>query len=326
MHGRAGLDLRVSPFDFRVARELHGIDDLPTALRTYAVIGGVAAYAREMVDGDLPDGRSDFDRWVCRRALTPAAPLFHEAGLLLSDDPAISRARKINLYHAALAGVAAGNHAWTKLTNYVKIPGASLAPIMDALVAADLVERIHDPVRDNRPTYHPTDSLLRFHYAVIRPHYTRLGRHEAEASEVWKQLRPTFDSRILGPCFESMARFWTTNFTDPPTVGGYPERVGPTTVSSADGREYELDIVVAGGDVEAPSERTVLSIGEAKVGERMSASHLRRVEAARVALGERAAGAKLLLFAPGFTRDLVAVAEKRADVELIDFERLYGRA
>jgi hypothetical protein len=34
-------------------------------------------------------------------------------------------------------------------------------------------------------------------------------------------------------------------------------------------------------------------------------------------------GAKLLLFAPAFQRDLAAVAAARPDVELVDLERLY---
>jgi hypothetical protein len=106
--------------------------DPRTALRTFAIVGGVAAYAREMVDGDLPEGPEDFDRWVCRRVLSPSAPLSTEVGLLLSEDPSTSRARKVNLYHAALVGVATGHHAHGKLTGYVKIPGASLAPIVAA--------------------------------------------------------------------------------------------------------------------------------------------------------------------------------------------------
>jgi hypothetical protein len=47
--------------------------------------GGVAAYAREMSAGDLPAGPDDFDRWVCQRVLSPAAPLFSEVALLQSD-------------------------------------------------------------------------------------------------------------------------------------------------------------------------------------------------------------------------------------------------
>jgi hypothetical protein len=49
--------------------------------------------------------------------------------LVLSEGPATSKARKINLYHAALAGTATGHHTHGNLTRHVKIPGASLAPI-----------------------------------------------------------------------------------------------------------------------------------------------------------------------------------------------------
>lgn len=324
LRGRAGMDLRLSPFDFRVARELHGIEDLATAFRTYAVIGGVAAYAREMVDGDLPTGPADFDRWVCRRVLSPSAPLFNEVGLLLSEDTSTSRARKINLYHAALAGVATGHHAHNKLTGYVKGSGASLAPIVEALVSAELVERVLDPIRENRPTYYPADPLIRFHYAVIRRHQGRLARHDADTHHLWNHLRPTFDSQVVGPCFEATARYWAAYFADPASVGGEPDHVGPTTVLMPDGTERQLDVVVASDDADGASERTILAIGEAKAGERISRGHLRRLEEARTALGSRAAGAKLLLFGTEFTPKVNAAAAGRADVELVGLERLYA--
>lgn len=324
LRGRAGLDLRISPFDFRVARELHGIRDLPTAFRTFAVIGGVAAYAREMVDSDLPTGRADFDRWVCRRVLSPAAPLFSEVALLLSEDAATAKARKINLYHAALAGVATGHHAHAKLTSYVKIPGASLAPIIDALVSAELVERIQDPVRENRPTYHPADPLIRFHYAVIRRHHARLSRHDANTRQIWRHIHPTFESQVVGPAFEAVARYWTTHFAETQTLGGEPDHVGPTVASLPDGSETDLDVVVSAADSDVASERTVLALGEAKAGEQISMRHLRRLEAARMAMGKRAAEAKLLLFGVDFSPKLVATAERRADVEVVDLERLYA--
>lgn len=326
LRGRAGMDLRVSPFDFRVARELHGISDLPTAFRTLAVIDGVAAYAREMVDGDLPAGPDDFDRWVCRRVLSPAAPLFSEIGLLLSEDPATAKARKINLYHAALAGVATGHHAHGKLTSYVRIPGASLAPIIDALVSAELVGRLQDPIRDNRPTYHPADPLIRFHYAVIRRHHARLSRHDADTPQIWRHLRPTFDSQVVGPAFEATARYWTTHFAEVRTLGGEPDHVGPTTVSLPDGSEMDIDVLVAAADSDLASERSVLVLGEAKAGERITGRHLRRLEEARTALGDRAAEARLLLFGVDFAPEVAATASRRADVQVIDLERLYAGA
>lgn len=328
LRGRAGLDLRMQPFDFRTARHLHGIEDLVTAVETYAVIGGVAAYAREMVGSDLPSSRQGFHRWVSRRVLTPAAPLFGEVELLLGEDPVVSKVRKPNLYHAALSGVALGNHAWSSLTNYVKIPGSSLHSIVGALTSADFVVEVQDPLRDNRPTYQPADSLIRFHYAIIRRHQPRLGRHGADTAALWRELVPTFRSQVLGPCFESMARFWVTHFASHETLGGPPHHVGPTSFTipnreTGASEQREIDVVVAADDARAPSQRTVTALGEAKMGERLGLRHVRRLEEARTALQDRADGAKLLLFGSSFDDAVRASAEERRDLEIIDLERMY---
>lgn len=323
LRGRAGLDLRVSPFHFRIARELHGIEDLATAVRTFAVIGGVAAYAREMVDGDLPAGASDFHRWVCRRVLSPSAPLFHEVGLLLAEDPSTSKARKINLYHATLAGIATGHHAHAKLAGYAKIPGASLAPIVDALVSSEFVEKIQDPIRDNRPTYHPADPLIRFHYAILRRNQSRLARHDADTRALWRQILPTFESQVLGPSFEAMARYWTQHFAAPETLGAPPDQVGPTTIVLADGTHRQIDVLAAHGQPTDPGDRDVLALGEAKVGEVMGRRQLLRLEEARAALGPRALEARLLLFGARFSPNLLQEAARRPDLEIVDLERLY---
>ncbi len=328
LRGRAGLAMRLQPFDFRVARRLHGAEDLATAVRTFAVIGGVAAYAREMVGHDLPASPPDFDRWVSRRVLSPSAPLFGEIELLLGEDPAVSRARKPNLYHATLSGVAVGNHAWSSLASYVRIPGSSLHSILRVLVGADLVDEVEDPLRENRPTYEPADPFLRFHYAVIRRHQGRLGRHSADTEAGWKELVPTFRSQVLGPCFESMARSWVRQFAAIDTLGGTPDHVGRTSVSlpgsGGGGPEWrEVDVVVAADEGAAPGERRVLALGEAKVGERLTLRHLRRLEEARNALGPRAGDAKLLLFGASFGAALRREAAHRPQVELVDLERLY---
>lgn len=329
LRGRASLDLRMLPFDFRVARELHGIDDYSTAVLTYAVIGGIAAYAREMVGHDLPSGPDDFDRWICQWVLSPSAPLFGEVDLLFGEDPSVSKARKPNLYHSTLAGVALGNHAWSSLTNFLKISGASLSSMVKALESAEFIEEIKDPVRDNRPTYHPADPLIRFHYALIRRHKTRLRRHGADIHTLWGEMEPTFRSQVLGPCFESMARSWTLHFANPASIGGSPAHVGPTvlTVTNSETGAVELreiDVVVAADDAAAPGERTVRALGEAKVGERMTLRHVRKLEDARAAFGAVAASAKLLLFGQSFDGSVRAAAADRDDLEIIDHERLYA--
>lgn len=329
LRGRAALDLRMQPFDFRTARELHGIEDLETAVLTYAVIGGVAAYAREMVGHDLPGVPDDFNRWVCLRVLSPSAPLFGEVDLLFGEDPEMAKARKSNLYHSTLAGVALGNHAWSSLTKYVKIPGGSLASVVTALISADFIEEIQDPVRTNRPIYQPADPLIRFHYAMIRRHQARLRRHGADLPDLWRELAATFRSQVLGPCFESMARSWAMHFASRNTLGGPPVYVGPTSIRVTNSEtgaveQRQIDVVVAAGDAEIPSERTVTAIGEAKVGDRLSLRHVRRLEEARASMGPTADSAKLLLFGQHFDANVLAATEQRSDLEVIDLARLYG--
>jgi len=310
-------------------RELHQIDDLATAVQVYAVIGGVAAYAREMVANDVPLAPQELDRWLCHRVLSPASPLLGEVELLFGEDPLVSTARKPNLHHATLADVALGNHAWGSLTNYVRIPGASLQAIMDALVAADFIARVQDPVRDNRPTYHPSDPLIRFHYAVIRRHQAGPGRHGVDTMALWAELITTFRSQVLGPCFESMARYWTTHFADRATLGGMAEHVGPTMLPVPNDETgaveiRKVDVVVAADDGNTPGARTVCALGEAKAGERITMRHVHRLEVARSAMGARADGARLLLFGQLFDDEVRQAQATRADVEVIDLDRLYA--
>jgi uncharacterized protein len=257
--------------------------------------------------------------------------LFGEIELLLGDDPVVSKVRKPNLYQAALAGVALGNHAWSSLTKYVKIPGSSLHSIVSALTSASFLEEVQDPVRDNRPTYHPADPLIRFHYAMIRRHQARLGRHGVDSEALWGELIPSFRSQVLGPCFEAMARSWATHFASHDTLGGSPDHVGPTFLTVTDSvtgaaEPREIDVVVAADDAAEPSGRTIRALGEAKVGRRFTLRHVRRLEDARAALGDRAAGAKLLMFGSTFDAAIQAAAGERADLEVVDLDRLYEGA
>jgi uncharacterized protein len=319
LHGRAGMDLRMTAFDFRGARELHDATDLRLALRMYAVVGGVAAYARDMVEYDLPTSLQGFDTWMARRVLSPAAPLFREVEVLLSEDPTTSTVRKPNLYHATMAGVALGNHAFSKLTRYVQMSAPSLSPILNGLIDAGFIARVEDPLRQRRPLYQPADSLLRFHYAVIRPRHSRFSRAGAQPLPVWQAARPAFASQVLGPCFEEMARTWVQHYADPETLGGsVPGMVGPSVLPGGNGQEVDV-VAVDEGD----GERRVLALGEAKAGERLGMQHLARLEEARAQLGSGAQEAKLLLFGTEIGDALGREARSRSDVEVVDLERLY---
>lgn len=322
--GRIALDLRLAPLDFREARTLHDIADLATAVRTYAVIGGVPSYAREMSGGDLPKNANDFERWICRRVLSPSAPLFNESPYLFANDPTISQARKLNVYHAVLAGIATGRNTWSALTEELQIEGPALKPVMNALRAAGFVERIDDPVRDNRAIYEPVDQLLRFHYALLPRWIGRLSRHGADPHDAWRRMQSTFESSILAACFESMARYWTQHFASDETLDGVAAYVGTTSVSESPGRARFIPVIAADGAMSTPpQQRTVVAVGDAIFGSEVSDIDLHRLMDARALLGPKAATAKMLLFGTAFDPVVEEAAAERKDLELVSLERLY---
>jgi uncharacterized protein len=323
LRGRTALEIVMQPNDYReAARPLGPGATLELATRVYAVIGGVIGYATDMIDHDLPADLADFDRWVVERVLSSAATLHHEAATLLAEDPTLAGSRTA-MHHSILSAIANGSVTAGTISKQLKRPISNLDPVLKRLISAGFVIRHDDPIRTQRPRYTLADPLLQFHYAILEPHGTLL--RERKGRDVWEQrLRSTFDSRVRGPVFEEQARVWVRRFADPETLGGAPEHVGPSS-AMIDGRESELDVMVAaGGDGVEPSERAVVAIGEAKAGTTVGLEHLRRLERARASFGTRAAHAKLLLFAGAFHPDLVGVAEPRPDLELIDLERRYG--
>lgn len=322
LRGRAGMELVMQPFDFRAASAQFGFErDLDLAIRVYAVIGGVIGYATDMVDHDRPDGLDDFDRWVSARVLSPAATLHHEATTLLAEDPTLSAA-SAPVHHSILGAIANGAVTAGTIANRLRRSVSNLDPALKRLVAAGFVVRHDDPIRSQRPVYALADPFLQFHYAVLEPHGRLLRARDPRVA--WTTiLAATFDSRVRGPVFEEQARSWARRYAGAETLGGLSGHVGPSVVVS-NGNEWQLDVVVAADeDTGAPSERTVLAIGEAKSGETVGQGHLHRLEQARATLGTRAQRARILLFAPAFTEGLLAVADRRHDLELVDLERLY---
>ena len=137
----------------------------------------------------------------------------------------------------------------------------------------------------------------------------------------------TFRAKVLGPHFEHLARNWTRWYAAPESLGGLRTRVASGTLPDPENKtRHELDVVVFGRRPDGREQ--ILAIGEAKVGEAVGRGHLHRLEQLRdllVARDERAAAdLKLLLFGGrGFSDGLEAQAQERADVELVDLDRLY---
>lgn len=320
LRGRAGLELAMQADDYRVAASrLPNPSDLETVMHVFAVIGGVVGYATDMVDFDLPKSMTDFDRWIAQRVLSPAATLHHEATTVLAEDP-VASGRSSMLSMSLLSEIATGSVTAGALASRVGRQVSNITPQLNRLVEAGFVVRHEDPVRAQRPLYALNDPFLQFHFAVLEPHGPLF--RDRDITKAWRErLREVYLSQVRGPVFEEMARTWMRRFVSEETL---PVRdwIGPSSVS-LQGKEKQIDVLVA-GNAEEPAERRIVAIGEAKSGEALTLGHLMRLENKRAAFGERAVRAKLFLFGPKADAELLAAADRRTDVELVDLDRLYG--
>jgi AAA+ ATPase superfamily predicted ATPase len=335
LRGRAGLELVVHPFDYRQAAAFWGVDGTPDlAVRLHALVGGTPAY-RDLCGGSGPASAAEFDGWVAGALLDPSSAMFREGNVLLAEEP---RVTDTALYRSVLAAISQGRTRRGEIAAAIGRAEGALAHPLTVLTEARLVQPLGDALRQRRTTYHLAEPILRFHQLVVAPNEARLARHRG--AEVWAEVAATVSSRIEGPHFEELARTWCLDHAAPATVGGRARAVEPTQVACRQhGTSHEVDVVVLGPPTELPRPRSgtaagrpprtagrgvPLAVGEAKWRSTpCDVEQLRRLEHVRDLLGVDGP-VKLLVFARrGFTRGLQAEAARRADVELVDLERLY---
>ena len=321
LRGRAVLDMPLRSFDFRQSAAYWEIESPEIAFLVNAVLGGTPGY-RDLLDGATPTSAETFVDWLAAGVLNPSHALFREADYLLTEDPVIADRA---LYQSVLAAVAEGRSTRSAVASHLQRDESALRHPLLVLERAGFVRRDEDLLLSKRPLIRIADPYLRFHHAVVRPDLARFESHEL--TEAWVEARPRFESNVLGPHFEDLARVWTGRFASRRTLGGRPSRVGFTQINDAANRSrMELDVVAVSGNSTA-DRPTVLAIGEAKGGStKRGIADLRRLERGRALVAERADafGTRLLLFSrAGFEPDLVSEARARRDVELIDLARLY---
>ena len=322
LRGRAGLQLLVEPFDFREAAAFWKIRDPETAFLVHATVGGTPGY-RDLLAATPPTKASGFVDWLLTGVLDPSHALFSEAGYLLTEDPAISDRA---LYQSTLAAITQGAHTQHEIGGRLGRTDQAMQHPLLVLEKAGFIRRDPDLLLAKRPVIRTADTMLRFHHAVVRPD---LARFEARrARDAWPAAAVRFDTQVLGPHFEDLARDWTLRFASVATLGGRPTAVGFTRINDADRHErFELDVVALGDPAPGHRRPVILAIGEAKGGTvPRGMADLARLDVLRQKLGSRAVvtTTRLLLFSRGgFSKDLVAAARKRPDVELVDLARLY---
>ncbi|GAA2309050.1 ATP-binding protein [Glycomyces scopariae] len=318
LRGRAMVDLKLGPLDYRQTAGLWGIDDPETALRVHACVGGYPGY-RRLIDR-VPHSPAEFEEWVPDTLLSTGFGAFTtaEVDYLLREDPRITDR---SAYHDVLGAIARGSTTLAKIGAETGRSKDAVRPLLRTLESTGYVARRVDLVR-GRSSISVRDPIIRFDRLVTAP---RQGQLElGQSRQVWRAMRDTFRSQIIGPHFEELAREWVRRFAaaELGREEGFGE-VGTANVQDNAGRaKYEVDVLGVQG-------RTVTFIGEAKAtGQRQGVPALERLETIRRALGGlgyRAEGAVLGVFSlTGFTPELEA-AGREGGAALVDLRRLYGR-
>lgn len=320
LHGIAGLDLVVRPFDFRQAARFWGIDDPRLALQVHAVVGGTPAYRGDFVCDDAPAGPDDFDAWVCRTVLNSRVPLYWEARRLLEEQA--DHADRA-LCHSTLMAVASGCSTRGEISDRLERPLTEVSHLLAVLQNRGLLHGEPDAFRPGLTRYRIAEPLLAFEHAVAWPH--RAALEQEDVADVWRRARPDFDSAVVAPHFAQLCRTWATEHAARSTFGTKPDSALRGTLSDPQ-RHALLDVeVVARGTADSRSE-VLLSVGLARWDETMGIRHLdrlRHVLDLLAAAGEDVGHARPACYgAAGFSPELRA-AEAAGEVVLVGVDRLY---
>ncbi|MER6333357.1 ArsR family transcriptional regulator [Streptomyces sp. NPDC001034] len=321
LRGLTDLHLTLRPLDYRQAARLWDIDDPGLALLVHAVVGGTPAYwgyAGERA----PAGPDDFDAWVCRTVLNPRTPLFLEAHHLLQEETDHwDRA----LCHSALAAVASGCSTQGEIAERLGAPLTDAARCLALLRENGLLHGEPDAFRPNLIRLRVTEPLLAFEHAAVWSQRSALEQQGGD--EVWRHMRPVFDSAVVGPHFAQICRDWVMDFADPavfgapPATAAYGSLPDPARVA---GPDVQAEVVVRGPTDTRPS--ALLSVGVTRWDQVMDLHHLeqlRHLLDLLAAHGEDVTHTRPACYSGvGFTSALRA-AEDNGHVVLVDLDRLY---
>lgn len=326
LRGRAVVDLRMLPFDARTARTHWQIEDPQTALLVDSCLGGAPGY-RPLAPGTSPQSTSEFDGWLVETLLNPGRALYSrvESEFLLREDPRITHRA---LYYDILTAVAGGASTPAKVGGLLQRERSNIVPPMSVLETTGYVRRDDDLLKPRNPIYRVGDPVIRFNQLVTMPSVD-LVEHD-RAARAWSDARPTFQSKILGPHFEDVARQWTRMHAEAEAGLSLGPTGGTEVPDQAARTKHEVDIVaLAPGERPRSSGSRIALLGEAKAtitprGMR-DIERLEHIRDLLDGLGHPASGATLALYSMhGFHADVRQAATERKDLLLVDLDAIYG--
>ena len=317
LRGRADVQLLLRPFDYRLAATYWGVRSSSVAFRLHAVLGGSPGY-RVMALAP-PNTIAAFDRWVVDAVINPASALYHEHAYLLGED---SRIADRAIYSSIMRAIAAGDHRPSRIAARVGRAQTSLSYAFRTLTEAGFVENVDGVLSGRDPRYELVDPVVAFLYACAEPWRSLI--EEGRREQAWAAAAPAWHAQVLGPHLERLARVWASRFASPSSIGGAAGVVGRAEIADPSGRvTREIDVAVLAVGERPGAHARVQAIGEAKLTADVDAlAHLDRC-AALLEVRGNGRPAQLFVVCERATRALRDVVRRRADVQIVDLDRLY---
>lgn len=319
LRGRAQLELVVHPFDFRTSSAFWGVSNARLAVLVWSVVGGTPGY-RELCDDEAPRSEAQFPNWLGQHVLSPSAALHREGRIVIAEEAALSEPTS---HWAVLAAVTSGATTRERIAEQVRRPSTSLSNSLRVLTSSGLIERVDDPLHARRSQYRVAEPIVTAWKELVEPIERRVIRRDPQ--ELFDDIESALHDRVVAPAFEQLVRSWADYTASPETMGGNVTAVGASMIgrSFAGPDSAQIDLVAI---ERSPSgQPRLLAIGETKHRLRpVGLVVLHRLEELRERLSKKGTGEIRLLIAcdAGFDRDLVRIARKRSDIELIDADRL----
>lgn len=320
LRGRAQLELVLCPFDFRTSSAFWRVTNARLAILLWSVVGGTPGY-RELCNDESPRSEAQFPAWLSRHVFSPSAALHREGRIVIAEEAALTEPAS---HWAVLAAVTAGATTRESIAAAVGRPSTALGNSLKLLTASGLVDRLDDPLHARRSRYRVAEPIVTAWKELVEPIERRVIRRDPQA--LFDDVESALHARVVAPAFECLVLDWADQIASRDTMGGDVTNVGSSVLGRSFGGPDSAQIDLVAIERRASGQRRLLAIGECKHRLRpVGIGVLQRLEQLRDRLANKSNGAdvKLLIACDaGFDRDLVRVAGKRGDVELIDADRL----
>lgn len=307
LYGRRSAQICMRQIPFRFYRDFFSENIARRELvELYSVTGGVPKYIESF------KGVQDVYRGIEKSVLNSSSYLYDEPNFLLSKEVS-----EVGTYFSILRAVAEGNRKSGEIAAALNVKQTGLSKYLKVLERLDVLERVVpvtelNPEKSKKGLYRIKDNYLRFWFRFVFPQMGLLetGRRD----EALKAIRRSFVDGQVVYVYEDVCRDRLWDLGAEGALPFMPERVGAWWGA----RDVELDVV----GLNAEEGRAVF--GESKFWSKpVGVSVLRHLEEqAQKALRDasfqryRKAPVYVIFSASGFTDDLRALADERADVLL----------